>query len=72
MVLPVDYMMKAMRRRIALQLRKLSRVQHFVRNHRNLSPFAQACVSPRRFSESVMRGRPSRGDGLKATVKGNT
>jgi hypothetical protein len=35
--------MKAMRRRIALQLRKLSRVQHFVRNlTEDLSSFALA------------------------------
>ena len=32
---------KAMRRRIALQLRKLSRVQHCVRNSRDASMFVQ-------------------------------
>ena len=68
MVLPADYMMKAMRRRIALQSTSCEIIRNY---HRFAQAFGvRACLRVA-FRSRSRESEPSRGDGLKATVKGN-
>jgi hypothetical protein len=69
MRLPADCMMEAMRRRIALQSTSCESLETY---HRFAQAFGVRACFRVGFRSRSREGDPSRGDGLKGTVKGNS